>query len=253
MGPPSSTPGVVVEDLTAGYNGMPVVQGLSLNADAGMVTALLGANGAGKTTTLLAIAGSLRPMGGRILIMGQPIGRRPCHQVVRMGVSLVPGGRGLLVSELTVGENLRLYTKRRTRQKINEVYDFFPPLRGLWSRRAGLLSGGEQQMLALACAISADSQVLLIDELSHGLAPVIVERLLPTVRTLAWERRLAVLMVEQHVDAALRVADFVYVLNRGHVVMAGSAAEIGGQADVVKASYLGSSVAPPDVKDGDVP
>lgn len=235
----SSGPAVVVEGLTAGYGGMAVVHDVCLTVEAGRVTALLGANGAGKTTALSSIAGSLRPMRGRILVLGQAIEGRSCHQVVRMGLSLVPEGRGI-VGDLTVGENLRLYAKRRPQEKIDEAFALFPPLSGLGSRRAGLLSGGEQQMLALACVIAADSKVLLIDEMSHGLAPVIVEKLLPTVQRLARERQIAVLLVEQHVDAALRVADFVYVLSRGRVVMSGSAGDIGGQADVVKASYLGT-------------
>ncbi len=239
----SGAPAVVVENLTAGYNGMAVVRDLSITADFGTVTALLGANGAGKTTTLLAIAGSLRPMGGRIFVMGRSTERRACHQVVRMGLSMVPETRGL-VYEMTVGENLRLHVKRRVRQRADEMFDLFPPLRGLGSRRAGLLSGGEQQMLALACAISAGSRILLIDELSHGLAPIVVETLLPTVQTLARERGIAVLLVEQQVDAALRVADFVYVLNRGRVVMAGSSADIGDRSEVVEASYLGLGTDP---------
>lgn len=235
MGP---TPAIEVVDLTAGYHGMAVLHGVSITANFGAVTALLGANGAGKTTTLLAIAGFVRPMGGQVLVMGQPIERRAPHELVRMGLSLVPEGRGL-VYELTVGENLRLHATRGARSLVGEVLDLFPALRKLGSRRAGLLSGGEQQMLALACAIVSGGRVLLIDEMSHGLAPVVVERLLPTVRALARERDLAVVLVEQQVDAALRVADFVYVLNRGQVALAGSAEEIGDRADVVEASYLG--------------
>ncbi len=240
MGASVATPAVLVEDLTVGYQGLTVVHGISMRADFGTVTALLGANGAGKTTTLMTIAGGLRPTGGRVEIMGQPVNRLACHQVVRMGVSLVPEGRGLVYS-MTVSENLRLHTKRRARRQADEVFELFPSLRDLRSRRAGLLSGGEQQMLALACAISAGGRILLIDELSHGLAPVIVETLLPTVRALARDRGIAVILVEQHVDAALRVADFVYVLNRGRVAMSGSADEVGGQASDIEASYLGIS------------
>ncbi len=235
MGP---RPAIEVEDLTAGYHGMAVLRGLSITAHFGAVTALLGANGAGKTTTLLTIAGFVRPMAGRVLVMGQPIERRAPHELVRMGLSLVPEGRGL-VYELTVSENLRLHTRRGAKPLVGDVLDLFPALRQLASRRAGLLSGGEQQMLALACAIVSGGRVLLIDEMSHGLAPVVVERLLPTVRAVAQERDLAVVLVEQQVDAALRVADFVYVLNRGQVALAGTAQEIGGRTDVVEASYLG--------------
>ncbi|MGH9046546.1 MAG: ABC transporter ATP-binding protein [Acidimicrobiales bacterium] len=240
----TSGPAVVVEDLTVGYNQMAVVHGLSITADFGAVTVLLGANGAGKTTTLLAIAGHLRPMGGTITVMGQSVAKKACHQVVKMGLSMVPEGRGL-VYELTVAENLRLYRRRGSRSRADEVFDLFPALAQIHSRRAGLLSGGEQQMLALACAISAGGRILLIDELSHGLAPVVVERLLPTVRALARERGLAVLLVEQQVDSALQVADVVHVLSRGQVVLSGSAEEIGGRSAVLEASYLGSTSSSP--------
>ncbi len=238
MDRPPTEPAVVVEDLTVGYGGLMVVHGVSMTADFGTVTALLGANGAGKTTTLMTIAGHLHPSAGQVRVMGRSVNRLACHQVVRLGLSLVPEGRGLVYS-MTVSENLRLHTARRARRRAEEVFDLFPSLGPLRSRRAGLLSGGEQQMLALACAISAGGRILLIDELSHGLAPVIVETLLPTVRSLARERDIAVVLVEQHVDAALRVADFVYVLNRGEVVMAGSAAEVASHATELEASYLG--------------
>ncbi len=231
-------PAVVVEDLTAGYDGVPAVQGLSLIANFGAVTALLGANGAGKTTTLLTNAGHLRPMAGTIVVDGARADRRACHQLVRMGLGMVPEDRGL-VYEMTVNDNLRLHRRRRNRDRTDEVLDLFPLLRTLLRRRAGLLSGGEQQMLALACAMSLDPRILLIDELSHGLAPVVVEQLLPAVRALARERNVAVVLVEQNVESALQVADDVYVLSRGRVVMAGNAESIRGRSEVVQAAYLG--------------
>jgi branched-chain amino acid transport system ATP-binding protein len=214
-----------------------------MTVDFGGVTALLGANGAGKTTTLLAIAGLLHPVKGRISVLGQPAEKLPCHRVVRLGLSLVPEGRGL-VYEMTVAQNLRLHAPRGERSRVDEAYDVFPLLRPLTHRHAGLLSGGEQQMLALACAITAGRRILMIDELSHGLAPIVVEQLLPTVRAMAVDRQMAVVLVEQNVDAALRVADSCYVLNHGEVHLAGSAEEIRRNPTLIEAAYLGVDVPP---------
>ena len=232
-----------VTDLTAGYGHAPALHGISLRVEAGELVALLGANGAGKTTTMLTIAGELTPMSGQIEIFGKPAsGQRP-YQLARLGVALVPENRGIF-PQLTVAENLRLRLYGGKPTVTDEVLDHFPALRPLTGRKAGLLSGGEQQMLGLGCALVANPKLLLIDELSHGLAPVVLDRLLPVLRDIAADRQLAVLLVEQHVAAALSVADRAYVLSRGRVVTAGSAAELGAQAAVLEASYLGG-LAPP--------
>ena len=232
-----------VTDLTAGYGRVPALHGISLHVQAGELVALLGANGAGKTTTMLGIAGELAPMSGQIEILGKPAGGQRPYQVARLGVALVPQNRGVF-PQLTVAENLRLRLRGGRPAASDEVFDHFPALRPLTGRKAGLLSGGEQQMLGLGCALVANPKLLLIDELSHGLAPVVLDRLLPVLRTIASARQLAVLLVEQHVAAALSVADRAYVLSRGRVVTAGTAGELRARADVLEASYLGG-IAPP--------
>jgi branched-chain amino acid transport system ATP-binding protein len=232
-----------VTDLIAGYGHVPALHGISLLVEAGELVALLGANGAGKTTTMLSIAGELTPMSGQIEILGKPGGGLRPYQVARLGVALVPENRGIF-PQLTVAENLRLRLRAGKASVTDDVFDHFPALRQLTGRKAGLLSGGEQQMLGLGCALVANPKLLLIDELSHGLAPVVLEKLLPVLRTIASDRQLAVLLVEQHVAAALSVADRAYVLSRGRVVTAGSAAELRARADVLEASYLGG-IAPP--------
>ncbi len=179
-----STDGAIVLDgLVAGHGRVPAVHGLSLTVGRGEIVALLGPNGAGKTTTLLTIAGALPSLGGTIEVLGARVEKQPAHQIARRGLALVPEDRGLF-PHLTVAENLRLRSRRGT-PHLAEAVERFPALAAISSRRAGLLSGGQQQMLALACALARHPQVLMIDELSHGLAPIIVEQLLPTVRGLA--------------------------------------------------------------------
>jgi branched-chain amino acid transport system ATP-binding protein len=228
-----------ISDLAAGYGRVPALHGISLHVEAGELVALLGANGAGKTTTMLSIAGELTPMAGQIEILGHPAGGRRPFQVARLGLALVPENRGIF-PQLTVAENLRVRLRdRKTAHVTDEVFDHFPALRPLTGRKAGLLSGGEQQMLGLGCALVARPGLLLIDELSHGLAPVVLDRLLPVLRAIATDRQLGVLLVEQHVAAALSVADRGYVLSRGRVVTAGTAEELRARADLLEASYLG--------------
>jgi branched-chain amino acid transport system ATP-binding protein len=239
---------LTVTDLTAGYGHAPALHGISLHVEAGEMVALLGANGAGKTTTMLSIAGELTPMSGQIEIFGKPGGGQRPYQVARLGVALVPENRGIF-PQLTVAENLRLRLRAGKPAVTDEVFDHFPTLRPLSGRKAGLLSGGEQQMLGFGCALVSSPRLLLIDELSHGLAPVVLDRLLPVLRTIAADRQLAVLLVEQHVAAALSVADRAYVLSRGRVITAGSATDLRAQADVLEASYLGG-IAPPPAPSG---
>jgi branched-chain amino acid transport system ATP-binding protein len=230
-----------VDDLVAGYLGIPVVHGLQLHVDAGEVVALLGPNGAGKTTTLLTISGLLKPLGGAITVIGHRTARTRPHHIARLGLAHVPENRSLFFS-LTVAENLGLALKGSRADRAEHqtrALDMFPALKPLLSRRAGLLSGGEQQMLAMARALVTSPRLLLVDEMSLGLAPVIVEQLLPTVRRVADETGAGVLMVEQHVHLALEIADRAYVLDRGRVTMSGPAGELARDRELMTASYLG--------------
>ncbi len=224
--------------LTCGYGRLPVVRGLDLSVAAGEVVCLLGANGSGKTTSLLTIAGALPKLGGTVHVAGREVTRARPHEVARRGVSIVPEGRGLFY-KLTVAENLRLRRHRQSQVEVGEILAYFPVLTKLLSRRAGLLSGGEQQMLALAGALIADPKVIMLDEMSLGLAPIIVEQLLPTVRGIADKRGMGVLLVEQHVMAALKIADRGLVLAHGNVVAQGTASELRRDAELLEASYLG--------------
>ncbi len=229
---------LTVEGLHTGYDDVAVVRDLSLHVDAGEVVTLLGPNGAGKTTTLMTISGMGQILSGSITIMDRPVPRlRQAHRVARWGVSHVPENRGLLF-QLTVRENL-LLAKTRGRVDIDRAMDFFPALGPLTCRRAGLLSGGEQQMLALARAIVAEPKLLMVDEMSLGLAPVIYEELMPVVRRIAEDTGAGVLLVEQHVDLALEVSDRGYVLNHGDLVMQGDTSELLADRALLDASYLG--------------
>jgi branched-chain amino acid transport system ATP-binding protein len=227
---------VEVDGLDAGYHGTPVVRDLTLHVGRGEVVALLGANGAGKTTTLATIAGLQRPLAGRIRMDGRDIGGKSAYRLARGGLSLVPEGRALFAS-LTTRENLRL--SAGPRRSHDEVLDLLPELRKCLDRKAGLLSGGEQQMLAVGRAIARRPRVLLIDEMSLGLAPVVVERLLPVLRRVADELHTAVLLVEQHVALALEIADRGYVMAHGRLILESPAVRLRGRRDLLKACYLG--------------
>ena len=223
--------------LTAGYDRAPVVRDLSLTVSPGEVVALIGANGAGKTTTLRTISGLVKPMGGFVRLDGDDLaGVSPVARVHR-GIVHVPQGRGIFFG-LTVSEHLRLDGLRDSSAQ-EAAFAHFPALRSLAGRRAGLLSGGEQQMLAIVRALIRQPRVLLLDELSLGLAPVIVERLLPVVREFASTHGTAVLLVEQHVHLALEIADRGYVLSHGELVASDSAERLRADNALLTASYLG--------------
>jgi ABC-type branched-subunit amino acid transport system ATPase component len=228
---------LAVERLTAGYEEAPVVRELDLRVGQGEVVALLGANGAGKTTTLRAISGIVHPMVGRIEFAGRDLERVSISGRAKLGIAHVPETRGVFFG-LTVAEHLRL-GHRGERLDAEVAYRFFPALRELRERRCGLLSGGEQQMLAVGRALARRPKLLLLDELSLGLAPLIVERLLPVVREYALETGCGVLLVEQHIQLALTVADQGYVLSHGAIVMHDRAEVLRDNRDLLMASYFG--------------
>ena len=235
---------VELDGVDAGYDGNPVVRDLHLTVDAGEVVALLGPNGAGKTTILRAISGLVPPLDGYQQVLGEDVSghtRRPYRRalrLVRRGLGYVPEDRALF-HELTTLENIRLGARRSDSAAVAAALEQFPQLAALTDRRAGLLSGGEQQMLALARALARRPKLLLIDEMSLGLAPLVVRQLLPVVRGIASGSGAGVLLVEQHVPAALEVADRAYVLNRGRITIEGEASALRGRRDLIASSYLG--------------
>ena len=247
---------LVVRELSAGYRGVPVVRELNLEVRPGEVVALLGPNGAGKTTTLETIAGLNHPISGTVELSGEKVGGTPAHLLAGRGLALVPEGRALFPG-LTVREHLRLAggrgapggrcgrggRSRRAGTREDELLEMLPELRKCLGRKAGLLSGGEQQMLAIGRALVTRPRLLLVDEMSLGLAPVIVDRLIPVLRRAANELGSSVLFVEQHVALALEVADRAYVLTHGRIGLEGPAAELRERRELLAASYLGETAA----------
>jgi branched-chain amino acid transport system ATP-binding protein len=232
-----SSPVLAIESLTAGYDGAAVIRDQNITVDAGEVVALLGPNGAGKTTTLRAISGLIKPMSGTITVVGQDLARTSPTARARMGIAHVPEGRGVFFG-LTVAEHLRLGFPGE-RLDASVAYGYFPALERISDRRAGLLSGGEQQMLALGRALARRPRLLLLDEMSLGLAPVIVESLMPVVAAYARESGCAVVLVEQHIHLALAVADRGYVLSHGELVVHERADVLRADHQLVLSSYLG--------------
>jgi branched-chain amino acid transport system ATP-binding protein len=226
--------------LRAGYGPTQVLHGLDFVVEAGGVTALLGANGAGKTTTLRAVCNMIR-VDGEVVLEGERITGLATEEVARRGVAHVPDGRGTFM-ELSVEENFKLgaYIRRdgAVKRDFERMWEWFPRLRQRWKQQAGTLSGGEQQMLAIARALLLRPKLLLLDEPSFGLAPLIVQEIFSIMRRIREESGVGILLVEQNANLALELADRAYLLETGRIVMSGPAAEI-RQDEAIRRSYLG--------------
>jgi branched-chain amino acid transport system ATP-binding protein len=226
-----------VKDLHVNYGPVNAVHGVSFSAQEGRVTLVLGANGAGKSTSLRAIAGLHKPKSGAIELDGRSIFGLPAHKVVRRGMALVPEGRKIFFP-LTVEENLRVggYTASRSNvdKTMAQVYDTFPILGDRRAAAAGLLSGGEQQMLAFGRALMSQPRLMLMDEPSMGLAPTMVDTVMASVQKMV-DAGIGILMVEQNADAGLEIADTVVVVTRGETVWTGTAEDARGNAAIVHA------------------
>jgi len=223
--------------LVGGYGKIVAVREIDLDLQAGEVTAVLGPNGAGKTTLMMTLAGLLPRISGDVLLDGQPLPSGKPNVANLAGVVLVPDNRALFTT-LTVRENIEIARLTGQEHRVDEVIDLFPRLHDRLNLKAGALSGGEQQMLAMARGIVQNPKVFLIDEMSMGLAPIIVERLLPVVRHIA-DSGAAVVLVEQHISLALEVADQAVVLVHGDVALRGSAAELRTDPSRLERAYLG--------------
>jgi len=230
-----------VESLEAGYGEVQVLWGISLGAELGKLTTIVGANGVGKTTSLRAVVGAIRPWRGKVLFKGEDVTRLPPHLKAARGLALVPEGRQLFAA-MTVEENLEMgaYARRGSRSyasRLEHVYELFPRLKERRGQNAGTFSGGEQQMLAIARGLMSEPELLIIDELSLGLAPLVVHQIFATLKTLKSEG-LSILLVEQNVHLAFALSDYAYVIAEGRLFTEGDPDRLAAMPEIRQA-YLG--------------
>jgi len=230
-----------VEHLKSGYGEVQVLWGISLEVQSGKLTTIVGANGAGKTTTLRSIVGSIRPWGGRVLLDGKDVTKLSSHAKANRGLVLVPEGRQLF-PDMSVEENLEMgaYARRARKGKkenLDRIYEMFPRLKERRRQKSSTLSGGEQQMLAMGRGLMQEPEVLMIDELSLGLAPVLAQQLFLTLKKLR-QQGMTIVLVEQNVHLALALSDYTYVLSEGRVHISGDSRDVANM-DEVRRAYLG--------------
>lgn len=230
-----------VRDAASGYGELQVLWGVDMDLEPGLLTSLVGSNGAGKTTLLRSIMGRLPLTGGTVVFKDEDVGGMPAHEKAERGLILVPEGRQLFTS-MTVEENLEMgatvpRAEAKAKENREKVYELFPRLKERADQKAGTLSGGEQQMCAVARGIMGEPEILMVDELSLGLAPVLALNLFKALKQLR-EEGMTILLVEQNVHLALKISDYAYVLSEGRVSLHGPAAEVAGNQEVRKA-YLG--------------
>jgi branched-chain amino acid transport system ATP-binding protein len=231
-----------VKNLTTGYDGVPVVFDVSLEVNQAEFVAIVGSNGAGKTTILRTISGLLKPISGEIEFEGKQIHKLTAHEIVRLGIAHVPEGRHVF-GKMSVKDNLLMgaYTlndRAKVNKLLNEVFEIFPRLKERENQKAETLSGGEQQMLAIGRALMAEPKLMLVDEMSLGLMPMMVDKVLETLKQINKEKGVTILLVEQKVQEALEMADRGYVLQTGRIVAHGTGKEL-LESDLVKKAYLG--------------
>ena len=230
-----------VKDLEAGYNGMSVLHGISFGVNKGEILAILGSNGVGKSTTLRAITGVIKPMAGKVLYKGQDITGMPSHKLVSMGISMVPEGR-MLFSGMTVEDNLIMGAylekdKAKIQERLKKVYKMFPRVEERKKQISGTLSGGEQQMVAIARGLMSDPELLILDEPSLGLMPKLVQEIFEFVKEIA-ASGITVIIVEQNANDTLAMCDYAFVVQNGEVVIEGKGDDLLSNEEVQKA-YLG--------------
>jgi branched-chain amino acid transport system ATP-binding protein len=230
-----------VKNLEVAYGDVGALWGVSIHVDPGSIVAIVGANGAGKTTLLKTISGLLKPKRGEIFLSGVPLAGKAPEEIAGMGIAHVPEGRGLF-RQMTVLENLELgafqsRVRKRFRQSLEKAYTLFPRLQERAGQKAGSLSGGEQQMLAIARATMSDPSLLILDEPSLGLSPIVVQQMFSLIETLH-KQGVTILLVEQNIHQALKVADYGFVLKTGELAMQGTGAELIADPEIQKA-YMG--------------
>ncbi|WP_234123029.1 ABC transporter ATP-binding protein [Clostridium hydrogenum] len=236
---------IKIEDLVVAYGGIEALKGISLDVPSGKIVTLVGANGAGKSTTLKSIVGLVKPKSGSITYEGKDLTKIKTESMVKNGIALVPEGRRVF-GDLTVLENLKIgaYSRkdyRNLQEELEKVYSLFPRLKERTWQLAGTLSGGEQQMLAIGRALMSKPKLIMMDEPSLGLAPIIVKELFGIIKKINKEG-MTVLLIEQNANAALKIADIGYIMETGRITMSGSGAELINNEDIKKA-YLGESAA----------